>query len=275
MQCPRCKGDGLCTDCNGTGSVPCITCEGKGERSTPRGLNYTCKSCEGSGSTECPKVCASCEGRGEITEKLQKEAREKYRPKLANHSPSNKVTVPLLILNVVIFLVLQVDHNLGQGFYLHRASFDLGQYWALITPSFIHLAWWHILLNMNFLWFYGPIVEGVLGKKRFVLLYLCSSLTAGSVSWLGNVYIEGNHFAGIGASGPLFGLVGAMLAIHFRWKMLGGDQVKRQASWFGLFIILGFAADAFGFELIDNWGHLGGALGGFLLMYILPRPSGR
>ena len=255
--------------------MECPSCSGKGQKTTSRGASYPCKACSGEGSVECPKECSSCNGSGEITEQLQNETREKYRPKFANLSPANAATVQLIILNVAIYGLIYVAPGSFGYLSLGRASLALGYYWTIITSSFVHYDGLHLLLNMVFLWYYGPVLEGILGKLKYLGVYLFCSLTAGAVSWLGNITLDGNVSAGVGASGPLYGIVGALLGIHLRWRIVQASGAPRLATWaFGLMIV-GFGLSATSLNFLDNWGHLGGALGGLVLGYLMPRPTGR
>lgn len=255
--------------------MDCPNCSGSGTKSTSRGVSYSCKSCSGSGTIGCSKECASCNGTGEISEALQKERREKYQIKFADYSPSNTVTLPLLVVNVIVYLALASNNQLFSYLGLDASTLEKGYYWTFFTASFGHLGIWHLVLNMGFLWTYGQVVEGLLGKQRFLLTYGLCAITAGIVSYLGNVVLDGQEFAGMGASGPLYGLVGVLLALHVRWRMVPPAEVKRLTTWAGGFILLGFALSGTGFDMFDNWGHLGGVLGGFLLTFFAPRPGGK
>ena len=274
MQCPRCLGSGLCAECSGQGSIECPTCLGQGKRSTGRGISYSCKACQGSGVLECAKECSSCAGSGQITEQLQRETREKYHIKFVNYGPSSVAVIPLLALNLLVYVTLQIYPQFLGFLLLSQDSLVQGRLWTILTPSFMHVGALHLICNLWFLWVYGPVVEGLLGKRKFLLLYLFSGISASALSYYGNIHLDGNPYAGIGASGPLFGLMGAILGVHLRWKMIPPSEVRRLSAWGVGLIILGFALRGSAFDLIDTWAHLGGALGGFVLAYLLPRPGG-
>lgn len=274
MQCPRCLGSGQCAECSGQGSIECPTCQGQGKRSTGRGVSYDCKACQATGALECAKECSSCAGSGRITEQLQRETREKYHIKFVNYGPSVAAVVPLLALNLVVYVALQVNPQYVEPMLLTQDSLSQGRFWTILTPSFMHVGALHLICNLWFLWVYGPVVEGLLGKRKFLLLYLVSGLSASALSYFGNIHMDGDFYAGIGASGPLFGLMGAILAVHIRWKMIPPSEVRRLTAWGVGLIVLGFALRGSSFDLIDTWAHLGGGLGGFILSYFLPRPGG-
>ena len=125
-----------------------------------------------------------------------------------------------------------------------------GAYWQLVTSMFTHVEIWHIAFNVMALWVFGPQVESLVGRARFLALYFLSGLAASAtVLWLGPEF-GGTH----GASGAVFGLLAARLVVALKAR---GD-VTGIAAWLG-FSFVGT------WLLIDNvsWqGHLGGTLGG-------------
>lgn len=131
-----------------------------------------------------------------------------------------------------------------------------GAYWQLLTSMFTHVEVWHIAFNMLALWFLGPQLEMVLGRLRFLALYLVSGL-AGSVCvfWLSSE--DGRT---LGASGAVFGLLGALLVVAYK---VGGN-VQTLLSWLAMNAVITF--------LVPNvsWqGHLGGLVGGALVGTVL------
>lgn len=125
-----------------------------------------------------------------------------------------------------------------------------GAFWQLVTSGFSHVAIWHIAGNMLALYFLGPFVERVTGRWRFLAIYVVS-LLAGSaaVMWLAEPYSST-----LGASGAIFGLIGAALVVVLR---VGGDP-RQLALWLGLNVVITIA----GGSGISWQGHLGGLLGG-------------
>ncbi len=133
---------------------------------------------------------------------------------------------------------------------------DDGAYWQLITSAFTHVEVWHIGFNMLALWFLGPQLEAVLGRSRFLALYLGSALTASAtVYWFSDMAA-----ATRGASGAIFGLMGALLVIAYKVR---GD-VRGILMWLGLNVVITFT-----FPGISWQGHLGGLLGGLVIGAIL------
>ncbi len=140
-----------------------------------------------------------------------------------------------------------------------------GAVWQLITSGFVHLQIWHLAGNMLSLWFVGPPLERILGRARFLTLYLVS-LLAGSVAV---VWLSDPRTTTLGASGAIFGLLGAMLVLAYRTK----SDVGWIWKWIGLNVVI----TVLGIGFISWQGHLGGFLGGLAVTAALaftpgPRP---
>jgi membrane associated rhomboid family serine protease len=150
------------------------------------------------------------------------------------------------------------------GFQVFEGVAD-GAYWQLVTSGFTHLDLWHIGFNMLALWVLGPQLEAVLGRTRFLAVYLLSLLSGSAlVYWASAV-----NTPTIGASGALFGLMGALLVVAFK--------VKADVSQLMLWIGINFLITVIGRSFISWQGHLGGFVGGVVLAAIIvyaPR-SGR
>ncbi|WP_354002611.1 rhomboid family intramembrane serine protease [Ruania halotolerans] len=84
--------------------------------------------------------------------------------------------------------------------------------WQLLTSAFLHAGWLHLLANMYALWIVGPFLEQMLGRWRYIALYLVSAL-GGSVAVLLLTAPENYGFATVGASGAVFGLFAAVAVV--------------------------------------------------------------
>lgn len=143
-----------------------------------------------------------------------------------------------------------------------NAAIQGGQFWRLVTPIFLHIGLAHIGLNGYFLYIVGPQVERPFGYWRFLLVFLFSGI-AGT---LGSMIGTPNPSAG--ASGALFGLIGA-LAVYFYQNRQGfGDVAQRQLRSLGMLVLINLV---FGITVpnIDNWGHMGGLVGGALIALLI------
>ena len=131
-----------------------------------------------------------------------------------------------------------------------------GAWWQLMTSAFTHVQPLHIAFNMFALYVLGPQLEMVLGRARFLAVYLLSAL-AGSVL----VYWAGPEYSPtVGASGAIFGVMGALLVVAL--KMRANPQGI--LIWIGINFLVTFTASGISWQ-----GHLGGFLGGVAVAGVL------
>jgi membrane associated rhomboid family serine protease len=176
------------------------------------------------------------------------------------------VTKILVGLNVAIYLLeLAIGgqvNGTGNRIYVEGALFGPlvgnGDWWRLVTSMFLHYGPLHLGLNMLALWWFGGAVEQVLGRGRYLLLYLVSGL-AGSAGAL----LFTPESITVGASGAIFGILGSALVLERqRTYVLGGGAVG---------IIVLNLAFTFAIPGISIGGHLGGLAGGALGTLALSR----
>jgi membrane associated rhomboid family serine protease len=132
-----------------------------------------------------------------------------------------------------------------------------GAYWQLITSAFTHVEWWHIGFNMLALWVLGPELEQAIGRVRFVALYLISALAGSTLVY----WSSSPDSSTVGASGAVFGLMGALLVVAFKVK----GNVQPILMWIGI----NFLITVVGRGFISWQGHLGGFVGGLLITAVL------
>ncbi len=138
-----------------------------------------------------------------------------------------------------------------------------GQWWRLITAGFLHGGLLHIGMNLWVLFDLGAQVEEHFGTSRYLVVYFVSNMTA----FLTSTYWAPRTLS-IGASGALFGLIGAMLALSIRDRSLYGATLRRQYIRWAIYGLL------FGLlPGIDNSAHLGGLAGGFVIGFICGEPG--
>lgn len=149
-----------------------------------------------------------------------------------------------------------------------------GQAWRLVTPIFLHAGLLHIGVNMYSLWALGPAVERFYGHGRFLAVYLLSGMSGVLLS----LVMSPNP--SVGASGAIFGLLGALAAFLYLHRATFGQfgAMQLRQLLFVALINLGMGLS----PGIDNWGHVGGLLAGAGLAWFLgPRfattmlPDGR
>ena len=131
-----------------------------------------------------------------------------------------------------------------------------GQFWRLLTPALVHGSVPHILFNMYALLSFGTGLERHFGHGRFLLLYVLSAFTGNVMSFL---LTSGNS---VGASTAIFGLVGAEGVFLLQNRKLFGGQFRNAIGNVIFVVVINLF---FGLQpQIDNWGHVGGLLGGLI-----------
>ena len=134
---------------------------------------------------------------------------------------------------------------------------EAGQVWRLFTPALLHGSITHIFFNMYALYSLGTGLERHYGHRRFLLLYVLGAFAGNVASFL---FTDGYS---VGASTAVFGLIGAEGVFFYQNRKLFGAQARRAigniifVAAINLFIIGSL-------PFIDNWGHIGGLLGGLM-----------
>lgn len=131
-----------------------------------------------------------------------------------------------------------------------------GAWWQPLTSMFTHVQVFHIGFNMLALWVLGPQLEMVIGRARFLALYLLSGL-AGSAAVL---WLTPSDSQTIGASGAIFGLIAGLLLVSWR---LGGN-FQQLLLWLGINLVITFTLPGVSWQ-----GHLGGLVGGAVVAALL------
>lgn len=131
-----------------------------------------------------------------------------------------------------------------------------GAYWQLLTSAFTHVEVWHVLANMYALWVLGPMVEPILGRVRFLAVYLLSGLAGSALVYL----LADTATPTVGASGAIFGLMGAVAVISKR--------INASLRPIAVLVALN-AAITFLVPGISWQGHVGGFVGGLLATVVL------
>ena len=137
-----------------------------------------------------------------------------------------------------------------------------GQYWRLFTANFLHIGLLHILFNGYALYWLGQEVETFYGSPRFLVIFLLSCLTGAVASFAFTYGLSA------GASTGIVGLIGALIAFFYRNRKVFGKIGSTQLN---NLLFIGLINLIFGLSTtgIDNWGHLGGFVGGLALGWVL------
>jgi rhomboid protease GluP len=134
---------------------------------------------------------------------------------------------------------------------------ESGQWWRLLTVMVLHGGLLHWAFNSWALWAFGPTLEHLLGRARFVALYIGTGLVGAGASFAFN-----QTTLGVGASGAIFGLLGALIAFFFKRRSSGGSAPLQQL----LLVLLLNLFIASRNPSIDNLAHIGGFLAGVVAM---------
>lgn len=177
-------------------------------------------------------------------------------------SPARLVSDTIIILDSSIFVSQLFFPQITLFGVKANELIDHGQIWRLITPAFLHGSFPHLILNMISLHSLGPVCEWTSGRHRFTAIYLVSAFAGNLVSY------AASPDPSLGASGAIFGLSGALLVFFLRNKQLFGTRYNKLTLRLAAVVALNFGI---GFVLpqIDEWGHIGGFLGGALIAYLL------
>jgi membrane associated rhomboid family serine protease len=202
--------------------------------------------------------------------------RAEFDSVLSTLTPQAHMTTALIGANTLMFLVgvmlgggVMIPNpdaliKLGTDFTPYTLD---GQWWRLLTSTFIHFGLLHVALNMWALYMFGRMTERIFGSIRFLAIYLLSGIAASVASLLWHPVVNG-----AGASGAIFGVLGALLA--FFVKKGGGappSVVRNLRTSTLVFVAYSLLNGARHFG-IDNAAHIGGLCSGFVLGYILSRP---
>jgi membrane associated rhomboid family serine protease len=227
-------------------------------------------SCQRCGRPICPDCmrsasvgfhCPECVREGQAS---TRQARTAYGGRI--NTRATAMTVTIIVVNVVMFIIANATRGPGGGDFVltmglrpdGHASLPIGDgvaqgaYWQLVTSTFLHVGVLHLLMNMLGVWIFGTFLESVLGRWRFLALYLVTGLVGSvTVYWLA----EPGSLS-LGASGSVFGLFGASLVI----------LLKQHRDVTSLLVLLGINLFiTFQVPSISWQAHLGGLAAGLVL----------
>ena len=181
------------------------------------------------------------------------------------------VTYSLIFICILVFILMSALGNGSTDNYtllVFGANVDTltknGDYYRLFTSMFLHIGILHLLCNMYSLYIIGKEVENVFGKVKYLIIYLLSGI-AGSI-----LSLAFNHNTiCAGASGAIFGLLGALLYFGYYYRTyLGATLTRSIIPVIVLNLIIGFTSSG-----IDNAAHIGGLVGGILIAMAVGVPD--
>jgi len=180
-------------------------------------------------------------------------------------------TIALIVAIVIGFGIELATNSIGKDAALLKlgALPDDGQihgeYWRIATYSFLHFNWLHLLLNVGLLFWVGRIVERQVGVERGALIYFVSVLLSAAVILFVHNW-QPKPGATVGASGGVFGLLGAALIISYRQN--GAGQLRKL---FWIVLLVGFGVSFL--PTISMAGHIGGIIGGAATAFFIKPPK--
>lgn len=174
-----------------------------------------------------------------------------------------RISYILLALNVAVFLAQGAT---GGQLLLAGAKVNseiaAGQLYRLFTPMFLHASVSHLAINCFSLYSTGPAVESWFGKQRFTSLYLAAGAAGNILSFLCT------PTPSVGASGAIFGLVGATAVLLMRHRRILGPRSRRGLNSLAYIVVVNFGMGMSPASRVDNFGHLGGLIGGVLFAWL-------
>ncbi len=179
-------------------------------------------------------------------------------------------TYALIAINIIMFIILAIvnknlDNPSRESLINFGANYGIltkgGQYYRLITCAFLHIGVLHLLCNMYSLFVLGPTIEHFFGKGKFLLIYLFSAIMGSLFSLI----FQNDSVVSAGASGAIFGLLGALLYFGFNYRGYVGNRIINQIIPVILInLFIGFTSSG-----IDNFAHIGGLSGGVCISIML------
>lgn len=182
-------------------------------------------------------------------------------------------TTGLIVINVLVFFLLSLRGDTESGYFMlqYGAMYEPlvtegHEYYRLITSLFLHFGIQHLLNNMVMLGALGYQLENEIGRIRFLLIYFISGIGGNLCSLYWNVS-HGEQVISAGASGAIFGLMGALLYIvAVNRGRLGRLSGRGMLIMVALSLYFGLTSSG-----VDNSAHIGGLICGILITVLLYR----
>jgi len=179
-------------------------------------------------------------------------------------------TTKIIAINIVFFLIATIAILINPNFIsyiaLNPSNILHGNYlWTIVTSMFMHGGVFHLFANMMSLFFLGGLLERIIGRKRFLWIYMISGIIA-SLFFVGIAYIFNSdlNISAVGASGAIFGVAGMLAVLTPKMKVYILFIPIALPMWLGvilILVVLWIISAAFSLP-IGNLAHLGGLLTG-------------
>ena len=186
-----------------------------------------------------------------------------------------KGCIVLAAVNIIIFLLMYAAGAAGDAEFMasHGAVFPplmigRGIWYPLFTAMFLHFDIEHLANNMVMLVAVGRYIEYEMGTLKFFIVYLCSGVLGNVLSFVADLHGDMNTVSA-GASGAVFGLVGALLAMAIKNKgRIEGLGLRQILLMIVLSLVSGFTSAG-----VDNTAHVGGLIAGLLIGLVIYSPA--
>lgn len=197
---------------------------------------------------------------------------QEFQRNLQSSAPRLIVTKILVALNILVYLYVSIKGgNFGSPD--NQLLMDLGanngekifagEWWRLFTSMFLHGGLTHLAFNMYALWIIGNIVEKLFGEIGYTAIYFVSGVLGSMLS----LYNHPAYVVGVGASGAVFGIFGALISYAYFKKMpreISGNILKNAALMIVINLAIGFSIPQ-----IDNSAHIGGCIAGIIAAFFI------
>ncbi len=187
--------------------------------------------------------------------------------------PEALCTTVIIVINVAVFLILSLFGDtedavfmLQQGAMYEPMVTQQHEFYRIFTSMFLHFGITHLLNNMVLLGALGWNLELEIGKMRFLIIYLVSGIGGNLLSLYFGISAE-TYAVSAGASGAIFGLMGALLYV----VIANRGRLGRLSGRGMLFMVILSLYFGFTSSGVDNWAHIGGLITGFVMAVILYR----
>lgn len=206
-----------------------------------------------------------------VTDNINKknEKRNKIAEKIFSYKQPI-VTYIIMAICIILFILMELSGGStnSQTLLKYGANLDVlvknGEYYRLFTCIFLHIGIMHLLCNMYSLYIIGREVENLFGKIKYIIIFILSGIF-GSIMSLAFTH----NTISAGASGAIFGLLGALLYFGMHYRTYLGEAIKRSIiPIIVVNLIIGFFAKG-----IDLAAHIGGLVGGVLVAMMVGVPD--
>lgn len=247
------------------------------------GSQRRCENCGGMTTREL-SYCVHCGALSPEAIQAVQQARAERRFFSALAVRATPVTSAILAANILIYLLMAIVtggslwqsliymNDIGTLVAFGAKTNELlrqGEWFRLVTPIFLHGGLLHLASNSYAIYAIGPLVEKLYGSSRYLLLYLLAGIGGVIGSYIGGLG-RSQTIPGVGASGAIFGLFGALLVFGYKYRAELPPRFRQSIKSGILPVIVINLFIGFSIPFIDNAAHIGGLVSGAVLAWWIP-----